>query len=81
MSKLDSLPKYKQFVIPYVVLVKDGIPQLKINDDRKTEVCIQQKLCSVCGQPLNGDMWMIGLFMKEVVLLMYLYIKNVEFIV
>lgn len=60
MSRLDSLPKYKQFIIPYVVLVKDGIPQFKINDDRKTEFCIQNKLCSVCGQPVENDMWMIG---------------------
>lgn len=60
MSNLENLPRYKQFIIPYVVFIKDGVPQFKINDDRKTEECIEKKLCSVCGKPLKEDMWLIG---------------------
>jgi hypothetical protein len=59
-SHLTDLPRYKQFIIPYIVLMKDGIPQFKINDDRKTEECIAKRLCSVCGKPLVDDMWMLG---------------------
>lgn len=60
MSYLNHLPKYKQFVIPYIVLVKSGIPYFKVNDDTKVEECIKERLCSVCGNPLESDMWMIG---------------------
>lgn len=60
MDYLKDLPKYKQFIIPYIVLIKDGIPHFKINDDRKVEECIEKRLCSVCGKPLKDDMWMIG---------------------
>ena len=60
MSKLDFLPKFKQFIVPYIVLIKDGIPQFKINDDRKVEFCIQKDLCSICGEQLGTDKWMIG---------------------
>jgi hypothetical protein len=31
-----------------------------MNDDNKVEECIKDNLCSVCGNKMGTDMWMIG---------------------
>ena len=36
------------------------MPYFKINDERKVDKCIAEKLCSICGEKLNSDMWLIG---------------------
>ena len=61
MNRIDKLEKYGRFAIPYVVLRdKDGKPHFKVNDSTKTEECINKDLCSVCGQKLDDDKWLIG---------------------
>ena len=61
MSRIDKLKKYGKFAIPYVVLIDPtGIPHFKANDETKVEKCINEKLCSICGDPLEKDMWLIG---------------------
>lgn len=54
--KVDS----RGFPIPHIVMVKDGVAHFKINDDRIVENCIANNLCSICGNKLYNDMWMIG---------------------
>lgn len=61
MSRLDKLEKYGRFVIPYIVLRdRNNVPHFKVNDERKVEECIEKGLCSVCGQKLGDDKWLIG---------------------
>lgn len=55
--ELDS----RGFPIPYVVLRdKNNKPYFTINDEFKTEKCLEKDLCSICGKELRDDKWMIG---------------------
>lgn len=61
MSRIDKLEKYKGLPIPYVVLRdKEGIPSFKINDTLLQNRCVDENLCTICGESLEDDMWFIG---------------------
>ena len=58
---LSHLPVYNGFPVPFTVFVDhNGVPHFKINDERKNFLCFDHFLCSVCGKPLNDDMWFVG---------------------
>lgn len=60
---MKNLPKDSRgFPIPYVVLIDDNkVPHFKVNDDRRNERCIANKMCHICGVPLiNSNIWFIG---------------------
>lgn len=61
-KELDHLPRDRRgFPIPFVVLIDDeGTPHFKVNNDVKVKQCFDEKLCHVCGLPLQNDMWLIG---------------------
>jgi hypothetical protein len=48
--------------VPFVVLKDEtGKHHFKINDTKKSEECINKRLCHICGNPLNlNNLWMIG---------------------
>jgi len=50
------------FPIPFTVLVDaKKVTHFKINDSRKTDFCIEHRLCTICGVKLvRGNMWFIG---------------------
>ena len=61
MGRIDKLEKYGRFAIPYIVLRdRNNIPHFKVNDERKVEECIEKDRCSVCGEKLGNDKWLIG---------------------
>lgn len=61
MSRIVKLEKYRGLPIPFVVYRDaDNIPHFKINDENKVKACIESDLCSVCGEKLSGDSWLIG---------------------
>jgi hypothetical protein len=61
MSRIDKLEKYGKFAIPYIVFRdENNIPHFKVNNNVKTEECISKELCSVCGEKLEDDKWLIG---------------------
>ena len=61
MRRIDKLEKYGRFPIPYIVLRdRNNIPHFKVNDEKKVEKCIKEDLCSVCGEKLNDNKWLIG---------------------
>jgi hypothetical protein len=49
------------YPVPYIIL-RDagGAPHFKINNDIKVEECIKDNKCSVCGNEMKDDTWMIG---------------------
>jgi len=47
--------------VPFTVLWdRAGKPHFKANDERKTEKCIAERLCIICGNRLRKDMYLIG---------------------
>lgn len=51
------------FPVPYNVAryLADNTPRFQINDDRRTEECIDKKLCTICGKTIpTNDQWLVG---------------------
>ena len=49
------------FVIPFIVLRDpNGKPYFQVNDSFKVKMCIEARLCAICGQPLGTDAWLAG---------------------
>ena len=46
--------------VPFIVLKEGGTHHFKMNDFDKEVLCIQKRLCSVCGTALHDDTWFIG---------------------
>lgn len=61
-QELQHLPKDKRgFPIPFNVLIdSEGNPHFKINDTTKAVLCVDKRLCHICGQPLRKEFWFIG---------------------
>lgn len=53
---------FRGLPVPFVVLKDDkGTHHFKINDNRKSLMCVTNKLCHICGRGLEIDnMWFIG---------------------
>ena len=61
-ERMKDLPfDSRGFPIPYVIYWdKSGVPQFKINDEKKSQKCLLDRLCAICGQKLGDDMWLTG---------------------
>lgn len=61
-DKMSDLPRDERgYPVPYVVFKDNsGKYHFKINDSRKQFICSTEKVCSICGQPLNEDLWLVG---------------------
>jgi hypothetical protein len=56
--KVEALPKWKNFPIPYfVTYTKDGIPDFKIINEENRRRCANERLCWICGQKI--DYWIV----------------------
>jgi len=53
-ERMRGLPRHPQsnFIVPYFVPVVDGVPDLKLLDERKQLHCIKHRLCGICGEPI-----------------------------
>lgn len=48
-------------VIPFTQFIKpDGTPDFRVMDEALTGKAIRRRLCSLCGEPMRGDVWFIG---------------------
>jgi hypothetical protein len=48
-------------VIPFAQFIKaDGTPDFRVMDDRLTSKAVRRRLCSICGEPMRGDVYFIG---------------------
>jgi hypothetical protein len=60
-SKIDSLPKYKNFPVPFfVTYTKDYIPDFKVINEKNRERCATGRLCFVCGTKIGYWVTFIG---------------------
>ncbi len=59
---MKDLPLDKRGLPVPVIILKDknGDHHFKMNNDVVVEQCIKDKTCTICGNPLGTDMWMIG---------------------
>jgi hypothetical protein len=49
------------FVIPFAQFIKaDGTPDFRIMDDQHSSKAVRRRLCSICGEPMRGDVYFIG---------------------
>lgn len=49
--KLDE----RGYPIPFFAPIVDGKPNFRFQDDHKRDICLQKKLCPICGQKLYKD--------------------------
>lgn len=68
-SLLDASPRVaalkrdvRGLPVPFVVMwSRDGKPNFIVNDTHKVFACVQDGLCSICGDRLDdGDVWFLG---------------------
>jgi hypothetical protein len=60
-EKLKGRPIYKGFPIPFTVYInKDGVPDFRVVDEKNRMQCMENELCSLCGQPLVKPYVFIG---------------------
>lgn len=59
-ERLKDRPKYGEYVIPYTVVVINGVPDFRVTDMERWEECVVGKLCAICGGPLDYWVWYIG---------------------
>jgi hypothetical protein len=60
--KMRMLPKDKRgYPVPWIVQ-RDltGRPFFVMNDQEKVGACVRRKLCGICGQKLERDVWLVG---------------------
>lgn len=46
--------------VPFIVLEEDGEYHFKINDTRKTNFCMHNSCCSICGTKIEDGFWFIA---------------------
>lgn len=59
-ERLKGRPRYGEYVIPYSVVVIDGVPDFRVTNMEHWFECIRRKLCAICGQPLEYWVWYLG---------------------
>lgn len=58
---MQGLPRYRGLPVPFNVLIDDdGTPHFRINSQEKELLCLEHKLCNICGNPLKNEYWFIG---------------------
>ena len=60
--KMKALQKDKRgYPIPFVVeRFANGVPNFRFYDEDRLKIAAVERLCSICGQPLNVDIWFVG---------------------
>jgi hypothetical protein len=46
--------------VPYIVAYDENKPLFTINDIHKVLKCVVKNLCTICGEKMYDDMWLIG---------------------
>jgi len=61
-ERIAQLPRDRRgYPIPFIVMRDDaGEPQFVVNDTRKVYEAMVRKLCGVCGQGLEAEVWFTG---------------------
>lgn len=61
-ASLQARPQWKGLPIPFTTLVSaiDGEPNFKVTDQAAWEICVDEKRCALCGDPLPYWVWYIG---------------------
>jgi len=57
---LAHLPKWGSHPVPFTVYWNQGKPDFRVVDPEKTERCILEKLCGICGKTLGEYSYFIG---------------------
>jgi hypothetical protein len=61
-ANIKRLEKDKRGMPVPVIVLRDKFdkPHFQINDAARVKECLENRLCSICGQPLGDDMWLSG---------------------
>ncbi|MBO9428202.1 hypothetical protein [Sulfitobacter sp. R18_1] len=67
-DKIDLNPRIaslktdrRGFPVPFIVLHVEGRPpDFTVNDGQLTGRCVEEGLCSICGDHLGSDVWFVG---------------------
>lgn len=61
-DRMKSLPRDRRgYPIPFVVHVdKEGQPYFQLDAASKVNHCMLERRCTMCGQELLGDCWLVG---------------------
>jgi len=61
-ERLKARPQWKGMAVPFTTLIglQDGVPNFKVTDRVAWDICIEEKLCALCGQPNDYWVWYIG---------------------
>ena len=60
-ERLKSRPVWRGFVVPYTVAVDtEGKVDFRVTDMDHWYRCVKEKLCSICGEPLDYWVWYVG---------------------
>lgn len=59
-ERLKRRPHAGMFPIPFVTAIIDGKPDFRVHNDERREMIGKRKLCQLCGDRLNGDIWLAG---------------------
>lgn len=59
IARLDR--DVRGYPVPYIVRRRsDGVPLFAVNDEEKRLLCIDRKLCPICGERLTKELWFVG---------------------
>lgn len=58
MKELSLDPR--GFPVPFIIFRNNGKYYFQINDESRVSQAIDQDLCAICGQKMNGDTWLVG---------------------
>jgi hypothetical protein len=57
---MSRLKKFNGLPVPFTVFWKDGAPDFRIIDEQRKRQCLENRLCGICGQRINGPLAFIG---------------------
>jgi hypothetical protein len=57
---LAHLPVYNGLPVPFTQAIIDGVPDFRATDSEKILLCVEHKLCAICGHRLGEYAYFIG---------------------
>lgn len=64
-ARVARRPRHGSIPILFTSLIKDGVPDFRVSDPDRVVEALANRLCAICGEPL--DYWMVFIGSKNMI--------------
>lgn len=59
--RLSARPVYRGLAVPYTTkILENGTPDFKVQEEHLRQLCLRDRKCALCGEPLDEEIVFIG---------------------